>query len=305
MLAPILALLAIADAGLGTKDPGLYSLKGQIYFLDEGTDRMPEDLAKRKVEGVIYTSKLDVPSRSFEEGFPGVTSRFEWFGLLYTGTFEVKTPGKHRFKVISDDGSRVWIDQKELIDNDGIHGADEKEGEVDLKAGRHAIKVWYFQGPATEIALQLFVTAPGGKEKIFEMEEWAGAAKAAAKGLDAQATPEGIKIDLDAAVLFDSGKHDLKPAAKKVLKQVTDLLAAYPGATLTIVGHTDDEGDDAANQALSERRAAAVKSALEGAGLPKTSKVETSGMGERAPIADNKTPKGRAKNRRVEILVKP
>ncbi len=74
--------LAEPTGGLGTKDPGLYNLKGQIYFLPDGTDHMPDAIDKQKPDGVIYSEALDVPPRSFTEGFPGVTDRFEWFGIL-------------------------------------------------------------------------------------------------------------------------------------------------------------------------------------------------------------------------------
>ena len=77
---------------------------------------------------------------------------------MYGGTFETKKAGTYKFKLSSDDGSSLWIDGKQVIDNDGVHGVSEVEGEVELTAGRHAMKVWYFQGPATEIALQLFIT---------------------------------------------------------------------------------------------------------------------------------------------------
>ncbi len=79
--------------GLGTKDPGLFNLTGSIYFLESGTRGMPPDLRVKKVEGTIYTDRIDVPVRDFTEGFPGVTDRFEWFGIVYTGRFFVDVPG--------------------------------------------------------------------------------------------------------------------------------------------------------------------------------------------------------------------
>jgi len=71
---------------------------------------------------------------------------------------------------------------------------------------------------------------------------------------------------------------------------------------IEVIGHTDDVGDDAYNQGLSEQRAAAVRDFLVGAGVDGT-KIVTWGAGERLPIASNATPEGRAENRRVEVLV--
>jgi outer membrane protein OmpA-like peptidoglycan-associated protein len=299
--------LALADdTSLGRKDPGLYNLKGKIYFLEEGTSGMPEGLEARKVEGVIYTDKLDVPQRDFKEGFPGVTDRVEWFGILYTGTFQVTTPGEYSFTLSSDDGSRLWIDGKQIVDDDGTHPTQEAEGKVNLTKGMHSMKVWYYQGPMYEIALQLFVTPPGAEgQRIFSVADFNSGLAEAAKNLDVTVTPEGIKVNLDAAVLFDTAKWTLKPVAKKQISDVLQMLRAYPTARVEVSGHTDIVGDEAYNQKLSEQRAASVNKALADAGLPSGVSVETHGYGKTRPVADNTTEKGRAKNRRVEILIHP
>ena len=78
--------------------------------------------------------------------------------------------------------------------------------------------------------------------------------------------------------------------------------AAVPGGAVQVVGHTDSQGDDAANQSLSERRAQQVRASLVAAGLER-SRVTAQGMGKRQPVADNASASGRARNRRVEIVV--
>jgi len=204
----------VPQGGLGSKDPGLYNLKGSLYSLAADTEAMPKDLAQRKVEGVIYTDRLDVPVRDFQEGFPGVSSRFEWFGLVYAGVFQVQQAGLFKWRLSSDDGSRLWIDGKEVIDNDGVHAYQDAEGELDLAAGPHELKVWFFQGPATELGIQLFVTPPGQQERIFVLGDFAAGLSAALTKVGARATADGIKVELDAAVLFDTAKWELKPASK-------------------------------------------------------------------------------------------
>ncbi|HTJ43251.1 MAG TPA: OmpA family protein [Kofleriaceae bacterium] len=300
-----LAAPAFADGDLGRKDPGLYNLKGTIYELPEGTDHMPEDLSKMPVMGVIYTDRLDVPPRSFEEGFPGVTDRYEWFGIVYTGTLQIDTPGTYAWHSITDDGIILWIDGKEVMRNDSIHAPADANGEVTLAKGTHSMKVWYFQGPASQIALQLFVTIPKAEEKLFVISDFQKGLSIAYDSLKATATADGIKVDLDASVLFDSGKDKLKPAGKKTLAKLATILASYPDAHVRIEGHTDSQAADDFNQKLSERRAAAVAAALKAAHAPKTLVIEAVGFGETRPIADNATEEGRAKNRRVEIYIKP
>jgi outer membrane protein OmpA-like peptidoglycan-associated protein len=292
-------------AGFGSKDPGLFNLKGTIYFLPDTTETMPDQVEALKPQGVIYVDRLDVPVRDFSEGFPGVTDRFEWFGLIYTGRFQVDRPGAFKWRLSSDDGSRLWIDGNQIIDNDGIHGSDSVEATITLDRGPHDIKIWYFQGPATEVSLQLFVGPPGGAERMFAMGDFAPGLAAAAKLLDAQATPEGIRIRMEAAILFDTAKSELKPEAREAIQAISEIIRSYPNAAVRVLGFTDAVGDDAYNLRLSEARAMAVKTALVAARPPAAVKFETQGLGKGSPVAVNDSEVGRAKNRRVEVFVKP
>jgi len=140
-----------------TREP---SFRGTIYFLEPGTERLP-DLAQREAEGEIFAPALDVSPRGFDEGFPGVTDRFEWFAIRYEGTFRAERKGVYRFRLLSDDGSRLYIDGRLVIDNDGLHGPRDVVQKVRLPEGDHEIVLDYMQGPALEVALQLFVTEPG------------------------------------------------------------------------------------------------------------------------------------------------
>lgn len=298
--------LSAEEAAFGKKDPGLLNLKGTIYFLPEDTEAMPAGLEKQKPQGTIYAEKLDIPLRDFEEGFPGVTDRYEWFGILYAGTFEIGDPGIYRWRLESDDGSRLWIDGRQVIDNDGVHGMASEEAEVKLDKGRHAIKVWYFQGPATEVGLQLHVTVPGSEEeRIFSLADFSAGVSGALNNVNAQATSEGIRIQLDAQVLFETNRYDLKPEAARAIASIASIIATYPGCRVLVEGHTDSVGGDKGNQELSENRARSVRDALQKAGVAGDVRFEVAGYGESRPRADNGTEKGRALNRRVELLVIP
>lgn len=141
--------------GFGTVTPQTpFSLKGDIYLLDPGTPKLP-DFTKLKSIGSIYTNELNIPTRHWDKGFPGVTDRFEWFAIDYNGVFTLKRPTNFKFKLSSDDGSKLLIDDQLVIDNDGQHSTQMKEGSVSLKSGKHKIEVQYFQGPKDEIALVL------------------------------------------------------------------------------------------------------------------------------------------------------
>ena len=104
-------------------------------------------------------------------------------------------------------------------------------------------------------------------------------------------------------VNFGFDRADLAAAAKEVLdREVVAELSANPNQKVRVEGHTDAVGNDAYNQSLSQRRADAVKAYLESKGIA-GSRIDSTGLGESKPVADNETEEGRAENRRVEIKV--
>lgn len=114
--------------------------------------------------------------------------------------------------------------------------------------------------------------------------------------------PQAQRIVLR-GVQFDLDKADIRPDAAVVLDEAANQLAASPGTSVAVGGHTDSTGADDYNQSLSERRAASVRDYLAGKGVD-ASRLSTSGYGESQPVADNATAEGRALNRRVELSVK-
>jgi outer membrane protein OmpA-like peptidoglycan-associated protein len=103
-------------------------------------------------------------------------------------------------------------------------------------------------------------------------------------------------------LLFDTGKATLQPSSEEQLNNVAEILKAYPNVHVKIGGYTDNTGDAAANQALSEARAKNVMNALVGKGVD-ASRLESAGYGDQHPVADNSTEEGRAQNRRISLLV--
>ena len=155
------------DEAFGGSEAIEDALVGQVFLLPENTDRLP-DFSVLEPLGTLYTTRLNIPRRSFERGFPGISDRFEWFGLRYEGTLRVRTPGTYTFELTSDDGSRLYVGPERVVDNDFQHDPLTKTGTVTLAAGEHPLVLEYFQGPRFEIALQLFVTPPGGAREVFD-----------------------------------------------------------------------------------------------------------------------------------------
>ncbi len=111
------------------------------------------------------------------------------------------------------------------------------------------------------------------------------------------------KIEILDKVYFDTNRATIQGRSFDVLNQVASVMKANPQITrLQIEGHTDSRGKDSYNQELSQRRADAVQTYLEGRGLEPT-RLTAKGFGEETPIADNETKVGRAENRRVEFTI--
>ena len=101
-------------------------------------------------------------------------------------------------------------------------------------------------------------------------------------------------------ILFDTGKASIKFESAEILSQIINVLKKYPNSRFRIEGHTDSTGKKAKNMILSQNRADAVKVYLIQGGIA-SERLESVGYGPDKPIASNKTRKGRALNRRVEI----
>jgi|GEM_PF-406779 len=99
---------------------------------------------------------------------------------------------------------------------------------------------------------------------------------------------------------FKAGKSEIRKRSFKVLDKLAEQLKKHPKFVVLIEGHTDNTGNAADNMTLSQERAAAVKKYLVGKGIP-TAQLQTKGFGDTKPVTSNKTKKGRAKNRRVEL----
>ncbi len=94
------------------------------------------------------------------------TIRRENSGLIYKGFIKVPSDGFYHFYLLSDDGSRLWVDDEPVIDNDGLHGEEEKSGSVALKRGFHRIKLSYIQATGGANLQLLFGAKENEKQKI-------------------------------------------------------------------------------------------------------------------------------------------
>ena len=130
--------------------------QGLQYKYYEGDIRQASDFAKQKVlkQGIVTNFTLAPHERPY------------YFGFEYEGYIEIKASGNYTFYVNSDDGSKLWINGKEVVNNDGIHDALERSGSISLNKGTYPIKVAFFEHANKEI-LQVNYSGPGfGKKPV-------------------------------------------------------------------------------------------------------------------------------------------
>jgi OmpA-OmpF porin, OOP family len=104
-------------------------------------------------------------------------------------------------------------------------------------------------------------------------------------------------------IRFEPARATIDPDSRGLLDRLVEIAMRCPNANIEVAGHTDADGQDAANLTLSEKRAQAVVDYLEKAGLP-ASRFTALGYGSTQPVADNNTDEGKAQNRRIEFLVR-
>ena len=144
--------------------------------------------------------------------------------------------------------------------------------------------------------------APAAEPAPAPAPEPIAEARAAAPPTEEPApAPQAQRIVLR-GVQFEFDKADIRPDAGVILDEAANQLSQVAGARVSVDGHTDSSGSDAYNQALSERRAAAVREYLVSKGVD-ASRLSSNGYGEAQPVADNASDEGRALNRRVELKV--
>lgn len=151
---------------------------------------------------------------------------------------------------------------------------------------------------ATIVALNCFLAACSNNPKI--VEPTLGAAVADPAQSTIVDTARGPSLTLD-NVLFDFEQSSLRSEADATVLNAVNYLKANPERNALIEGHTDHIGDKNYNFTLSQRRSESVKNALVDNGID-PARIQTTGLGETKPIADNQSRSGRQSNRRVEII---
>jgi outer membrane protein OmpA-like peptidoglycan-associated protein len=189
----------------------------------------------------------------------------------------------------------IWYYPKELVEADRAVADAEKAGKA------KTCPVEFKEAKAVKDKAYEIYWACHTKEAI----EMAKKATKMVKALCPAKPKKEVRVidKMTIMVNFDFDKADIRDEDKPELKKALDFVKKYPGAKIKVEGHTDHTGTDVYNMGLSERRALSVKNYLVKDGKIDTKKITIKGYGKTKPVATNATKEGRAKNRRVEILI--
>ncbi|HEY0939165.1 MAG TPA: OmpA family protein [Steroidobacter sp.] len=209
-----------------------------------------------------------------------------------------------RANKLADSGGKIGDIQFEAqvasrnaqIANEKILAAQAQEEIEKGNAERQAVLVEAREAEARQRAQQ----AQSAQEQAQLAEQRATTLEQELAELKAKKTDRGMVLTLG-DVLFDTGLATLKPGAYATIDRLAAVLKEAPDRKVTIEGHTDSVGSEDFNQGLSERRAAAVQTALLERGV-RSDQITALGKGEAFPIASNDDAAGRQRNRRVEMI---
>jgi len=172
------------DGGFGKpdKDP-VRGLLGAVYPIPADSKELPAFGDLGAPVATIAVDNLDVATRNFEQGFPGVSGGLvEWFGIHFQGSLNVTEAGEYELCILSDDGAILFLDGTTVVDIDGLHSATEKCELVYMDPGEYKVDLLYFQGPRFEIALQWTWAKDGGAKAAVPAQNLFVPAEAAALG---------------------------------------------------------------------------------------------------------------------------
>ena len=135
------------------------------FILDYAADRKINGLKYGYYEGKwdnlpdFKNLKPIKEGRTFQVDLDNFSTKEEYFGVLFTGYISISESGDYTFILSSNDGSQLYIDDKLVINNDGLHGTIEKPGDIKLSASKHKFKLHYFQGGGKAF-LELLMKGP-------------------------------------------------------------------------------------------------------------------------------------------------
>lgn len=216
---------------------------------------------------------------------------------------------EHSFSILPQGGSSIGdgqmvaagVNQLQLLDQyykDAANSSSEEEGEDNEKEE---------QNPEQELKEEMAEAGLKESEEMAEQIEKMLEQQRIGDQVEVDANAQFVRLTLNGALLFDSGQSQIREDALPLVDKLAMILESYDSSLIDIEGHTDNvpisNEKYENNDVLSAYRAFAVKNYVLGKTALEAGKINATGCGEYNPVADNATPEGRARNRRVEIKI--
>ncbi len=288
----ILIFLLFGFSLSGQQDPHFTSFEGDVVKIPARhcmkAMGFGDHVAEYEIIGNVSWESIQIPNSNTTTPFPDV-ERIDRFGLILTSDMYIAQAGCYNFTLESDDGSRFWIEDQEIIDNDGVHAMELKAGKVFLNRGKYKIKLWYHQAFIHKYGFVFNAKYLGSDCQEFS---------------DTFSTlkPNVQKLSFNNDLLFDVNSSILSQEGKQHIKAFFDPLELN-FETIKIHGYTCDLGTSAFNRVLSQKRAEAVEDYLISTFDLGNVKIISVGFGESLVQENPKTENERKKLRKVEILL--
>jgi len=264
---------------------------GTVYDIPPGdylANGYGDYVAGFDVLGYTTLQSLNVPkSFVYDKYFPGVTMR-EFFGIVFLSSLTISDKGCFEFYLESDDGSKLWIGDSLVIDNDKMHKMIAMRDTMYLNQGKYDVKVWYYSALPSQFGLIL-------KSRTLP------------DSVNCEPVKNDVvkrKLTLDKnSVLFDINSFIVTPEGMGELDVLCDELNKSDVSKIQIIGYTDTTGTVEYNAELSLKRAQSIAAYMKSKLQKKTIVIEASGKGEIDPVAPGRKSGDMALSRRVEIFI--
>ncbi len=277
-------------------NPEFDTFKGTVYKLPRQKKyklQYHPRLEKQEVITTLKWDKIDVPETDDRELFPDVGLRYG-FSIIFKSNMKIAKEGFYKFSLTSDDGSVLWIGEKAVILNDGIHKMRFVEDSIALSPDTYPIKIWYFQKFPDRFGIQF--------NSSYYRDMIAGES---ITPLENPITQQQLKLVIPNQILnFEYDSYEVDASAKIFLDSIANKILTVPNiATLKISGFTDDTGSKIYNSELSIKRAITIQKELAQRIKNPSIKYDVKGYGESRFLYPNDSEENRKKNRRVEIEI--
>jgi len=270
-------------------DPSFTTFKGAAYGVPQDKLIEPFDstMLDCRVMSKVSWKKMNFESDPCMGGIADLWLDENTYGIYLSSKMTIADNNCYRFSLNTDDGSYLWIDDDLIIDNSGDHKMTLKKQEVSLDSGTYDIRIWYYQ--LHDLCGFKFNAVNVNDETACTPVE----------------TMEEVKetFTLSSSVVFKSGSHIVKPSSHIEIKRILDIAKEQAINRIDIIGHTDNVGTEENNNVLSLKRAESIREIFNRYNVERSIDIFAFGKGEALPIDSNETEKGRARNRRVEILL--